>query len=383
MKLAFVIFKYFPYGGAQRDMLRIARDCAARGHEVRIYTGQWRGDPPGEGIEVVLLPVSGGLNHRRHRRLIEAITARLRADEPDLVVGFNRMPGLDVYYAADPCFIERAHAERGWLYRLTGRYRFFAACERAVMGREGSCHILLLTARERSIYQRWYHSPDARFHVLLPNIPLDDFSGIDRSEARDAVRAEFGLPDSATVILMVGSAFVRKGLDRAIRAVAALPRSLRTDTWLLAVGEDRPNAMVALAQRLGVEDRLILTSGRSDVPRLMMGSDLLVHAARSELAGLVLIEAMTAGLPVLVTDVCGYAEHVAAAGAGLVLPSPFDQRQMDQALARMLASPQERAQWGEAGRRYTADIAARRSPTLEAELLEEIAREKRKGRGRD
>lgn len=112
MKLAFVIFKYFPYGGAQRDMLRIARDCAARGHEVRIYTGQWRGDPPGEGIEVVLLPVSGGLNHRRHRRLIDAITARLRADEPDLVVGFNRMPGLDVYYAADPCFIERAHAER-------------------------------------------------------------------------------------------------------------------------------------------------------------------------------------------------------------------------------------------------------------------------------
>ncbi len=84
MKLAFVIFKYFPYGGAQRDMLRIARDCAARGHEVRIYTGQWRGDPPGEGIEVVLLPVSGGLNHRRHRRLIDAITARLHADEPDL-----------------------------------------------------------------------------------------------------------------------------------------------------------------------------------------------------------------------------------------------------------------------------------------------------------
>jgi len=235
MKLAFVIFKYFPYGGAQRDMLRIARDCAARGHEVRIYTGQWRGDPPGEGIEVVLLPVSGGLNHRRHRRLIDAITARLHADEPDLVVGFNRMPGLDVYYAADPCFIERAHAERGWLYRLTGRYRFFAACERAVMGREGVLgHILLLTARERSIYQRWYHTPDARFHVLLPNIPLDDFSGIDRSEARDAVRAEFGLPDSATVILMVGSAFVRKGLDRAIRAVAALPRSLRTSASISA-----------------------------------------------------------------------------------------------------------------------------------------------------
>ncbi|MBI5781226.1 MAG: glycosyltransferase family 4 protein [Rhodocyclales bacterium] len=382
MKFAFVIFKYFPYGGAQRDMLRIARACAARGHEVRIYTGQWRGDPPGEGIEVVCLPVSGGFNHQRHRRLIEAITARLRADEPDLVVGFNRMPGLDVYYAADPCFIERAHRERGWLYRLSGRYRFFAASEKAVMDRAGSCHILLLSAREREIYQRWYHTPDERFHVLPPNIPLDAFAGIDRSEAREAVRGEFGLPASATVLLMVGSAFVRKGLDRAIRALAALPQALRSQVWLLAVGEDRPNAMVALAQRLGVEDRLIFTSGRPDVPRLMMGSDLLVHAARSELAGLVLIEAMTAGLPLLVTDVCGYAEHVAAAGAGLVLPSPFEQHQMDQALARLLASSPERVQCGEAGRRYTADIATRRSPTLEAELIEDIARAKGKDRDR-
>ena len=383
MKFAFVIFKYFPYGGAQRDMLRIARDCAARGHAVRIYTGQWRGDLPEGGIEVVCLPASGWFNHQRHQNLIEAIAARLREDEPDLVVGFNRMPGLDVYYTVDPCFIERAHRERGWLYRRSGRYRFFAASEKAVMGRESSCHILLLSEREKKIYQRWYHTPDERFHPLPPNIPLDAFAGIDRSEARNALRAEFGLPGSATVVLMVGSVFKRKGFDRTLRALASLPQPLRSDLWLLAVGEDRPNALMALARRLKVADRLIIASGRADVPRLMMGSDLLVHAARSELAGLVLIEAMTAGLPVLVTDVCGYAEHVAAAGAGLVLPSPFDQGKMNAALARMLASPQERAQWGEAGRRYTAEIAARRSPTLEAELLEEIAREKRKGRGRD
>jgi UDP-glucose:(heptosyl)LPS alpha-1,3-glucosyltransferase len=55
---------------------------------------------------------------------------------------------------------------------------------------------------------------------------------------------------------------------------------------------------------------------------------------------------------------------------------------MDQALARLLASSPDRAQCGEAGRRYTADIAARRSPTLEAELIEDIARAKGKDRDR-
>lgn len=305
MKFAFVIFKYFPYGGAQRDMLRIARDCAARGHEVRIYTGQWRGDLPGDGIEVTCLPAPGWFNHQRYQHLIDAIAARLSEDEPDLVVGFNRMPGLDVYYTVDPCFVERAHRERGWFYRWSGRYRFFAASEKAVMGRDSSCHIFLLSEREKRIYQRWYHTPDERFHPIPPNIPLGAFADIDRSEARNALRAEFGLPDSATVALMVGSVFRLKGFDRAIRALASLPRPLRSSLWLLAVGTDRPNAIMALARRLEVEDHLIITSGRTDVPRLMMGSDLLVHVARSELAGLVLIEAMTAGLPVLVTDVCG------------------------------------------------------------------------------
>jgi len=375
MKFAFVIFKYFPYGGAQRDMLRIARACVARGHAVKIYTGQWHGELPEDAIEVECLPFSGIFNHRRHQQLIGTITAQLKIDKPDLIVGFNRMPGLDAYYAADPCFIERAYTERNCLYRLTSRYRFFAACEKAVMQADGNCQILLLSPREKEIFQRWYHTPDERFHLLPPSIPTEAFADIDRTAARKIVLAEFGLPEQANIVLMVGSAFVRKGLDRAIQGLAALPEATRRNTWLLAVGEDKPDAMTALAARLGVGEHVIITPGRPDIPRLMKSADILVHVARSELAGIVLIEAMTAGLPVLVTDVCGYAAHIEAAGAGLVLPSPYRQADLDRALIRMLES--DRTTWSAGGLRYTADIAARHSTTTEAELLEKFAAGKR------
>jgi UDP-glucose:(heptosyl)LPS alpha-1,3-glucosyltransferase len=375
MKFAFVIFKYFPYGGAQRDMLRIARDCAARGHQVKIYTGQWHGEKPQENIEVAILPYSGFLNHQRHQQLITAITAQLASDKPDIVVGFNRMPGLDAYYAADPCFVERAYTERNCLYRLSGRYRFFAASEKAVMSPESGCHILSLSPREKTIFQRWYHTPDERFHVLPPNIPAQAFANLDRDTARREVRQEFGLPEQANIVLMVGSAFIRKGLDRTIAGLASLPEPLRNNTWILAVGEDKLEGMQALARKLGVEQRLILTGGRPDVPRLMLGADVFVHAARSELAGLVLIEAMTAGLPVIVTDICGYAPHIESARAGAVLPEPFDQDDLNRALAHILAS--DRTLWRENGLRYTADIAARFSPTAEADLLEQLATAKR------
>ena len=41
MRFAFALFKYFPFGGLQSDMLRIAECAAARGHEVTVFTGAW------------------------------------------------------------------------------------------------------------------------------------------------------------------------------------------------------------------------------------------------------------------------------------------------------------------------------------------------------
>jgi len=381
LKFAFLIFKYFPFGGVQRDMLRIANDCAAQGHEVTIYTGEWRGDKPSNAnlagsIKVVLLKSSGLFNHQRHQSLIDAMTGQIKLAPPDLVVGFNRMPGLDAYYAADPCFVERAQAERGWWYRLTGRYRFFAESEKAVMSADSDCQIMLLTSQDQAVFQRWYGTPDHRFHVLPPSIPAQRFANIHRSSARHHLRQEFGLPLGADVILMVGSAFVRKGLDRAIIALAQLPEAIKHNTWLLAVGEDEAEPMLALARQHGVADRVfIVAQGRADVPDLMMGADLLVHAARSELAGIVIIEALTAGLPVIVTDTCGYAGHVSAAGAGKVLSAPYQQTDFDLALLEVLSSS-DRDQWQAAGLRYTANILANSSATVEADLLVQFAHHK-------
>jgi UDP-glucose:(heptosyl)LPS alpha-1,3-glucosyltransferase len=66
----------------------------------------------------------------------------------------------------------------------------------------------------------------------------------------------------------------------------------------------------------------------------LLAADLLVHPARAEAGGIVLLEALVAGLPVITTDVCGYAHHVREAGAGTVLDSPFRQHTLEQALQR-------------------------------------------------
>jgi UDP-glucose:(heptosyl)LPS alpha-1,3-glucosyltransferase len=69
--------------------------------------------------------------------------------------------------------------------------------------------------------------------------------------------------------------------------------------------------------------------GRSDIPRFLLGADLLLHPAYNENTGTVLLEAVVAGLPVLTTAVCGYAHYIGDADAGVVVSEPFEQARLD------------------------------------------------------
>ncbi|OYT95546.1 MAG: glucosyltransferase I RfaG, partial [Pseudomonas sp. PGPPP3] len=84
-------------------------------------------------------------------------------------------------------------------------------------------------------------------------------------------------------------------------------------------------------------------------PRFLVGAELLIHPAYNENTGTVLLEALVAGLPVLVSAVCGYAHYIAEADCGRVLSEPFAQAELNQQLAAMLADDAGRAQWGRNG----------------------------------
>src|SRR5690606_4500874 len=106
MKLAFTIYNYFPYGGQQRDFLRVLTECIARGHQARLYTMGWAGEQP-SGVEIEILPVKAWRSHNKYQRFADEVAQRLHERPVDAVIGFNRMPGLDIYYAADSCFAEK------------------------------------------------------------------------------------------------------------------------------------------------------------------------------------------------------------------------------------------------------------------------------------
>ena len=368
MQLAFVLYKYFPFGGLQRDFLRIALECQRRGHGIRVYTPIWEGEVPA-GFDVRVAPVKALFNHRRNEKFSAWLAADLARDPVDRVVGFNKMPGLDVYYAADGCYEDKAQTLRNPLYRFGGRYQHFAAYERAVFAPESKTEILMISEVQQPLFVKHYGTPLERFHLLPPGIATDRRAPANAAEIRAEFRREFGLADDQLLLVQIGSGFKTKGLDRSLKALASLPRELKKRTRLIVIGQDDPRPFLLQIKALGLSDQVQILKGRSDVPRFLLGADLLIHPAYNENTGTVLLEALVAGLPVLVTDVCGYAHYIAEADAGRVLDSPFEQAGLNEALAQMLADDVRRAEWSRNGLAYADSADLYSMPKKAADVI--------------
>ncbi|SEQ24289.1 UDP-glucose:(heptosyl)LPS alpha-1,3-glucosyltransferase [Azotobacter beijerinckii] len=374
MQLAFILYKYFPFGGLQRDFLRIALECQQRGHAIRVYSLSWEGEIPA-GFEILIAPVKALFNHRRNEKFTAWVQADLARRPVERVVGFNKMPGLDVYYAADPCYEDKAQTLRNPLYRLWGRYRHFADYERAVFAPQSKTQVLMISEVQQPLFVKHYGTPAGRFHLLPPGIAADRRAPANADEIRADFRREFGLADDELLLVQIGSGFKTKGLDRSLKALAALPGALRSRTRLIAIGQDDPRPFLLQVKALGLSGQVEIFKGRSDIPRFLLGADLLIHPAYNENTGTVLLEALVAGLPVLVTDVCGYAHYVAEAGCGQVVPSPFEQEHFNRMLADLLAADDRRALCRRNGLSYaeTADLYSMPQRAADLILAEPVA----------
>lgn len=374
MKIAFCLFKYFPYGGLQRDFLRIARLCFERGHEVVVYTMRWDGEIE-PGLRIRVMEPRSWQNHTRNLEFAAMVKSKLQADRPDVVMGFNKMPHLDIYYAADICYQSRARERHGWLYRLLPRYHRLVAMEKAVFAKGEKTEILLISQFQQMEFTRYYQTETARFHLLPPGIAKDRMSPPNAVEVRARVRKDFNFAFDDVLLLLVGSGFKTKGLDRAIRALAFLPGVLKARTKLFVIGQDNPVPFQKLARHLRVADQVVFLGGRPDVADFMLAADLLLHPAYHENTGTVLLEAMLAGLPVLTTDTCGYAHYIKEANAGVVLRSPFEQVELNTDLRKMLLSPQ-RDEWRRNGLAFAKHADIYSLPEKTVDFIESIGQKR-------
>lgn len=154
----------------------------------------------------------------------------------------------------------------------------------------------------------------------------------EQSNARCPIRHELGISTDAPVLLFVGQIGIRKGVDTLVGAFQIAARSL-PNAHLLIVGQRHSQKQEAIEfeNRLHVQTdsstyrpKIHWLGARSDVADLMRASTILVHPARQEPLGRVLLEAMASGLPIITTRVGGSAEILSTPELDSMLVDPND-----------------------------------------------------------
>jgi len=139
------------------------------------------------------------------------------------------------------------------------------------------------------------------------------------------------------LLIFIGSGFKTKGLDRAIIAFSSLPLKIRNSFNFAIFGKDKDKKYIKLISRFGLEESIKIFPGHDNVPQLMRKADALIHPARYENTGLILIEALSQNLPIITTDNCGYSSYVQDDKKSIVLHSPFSQQKLNISLERILS----------------------------------------------
>lgn len=367
MRIAFAIMKLFPGGGLQRDCVEIARRCRQRGHDVVIFTSSRDDSDFADDLAVVVLPARRRANHRMQEEFAASFRFAAAVQQVDLRVGFDKLPGLDVLYCADPSI--RARMRRQPFRFLIPRYRAYLALEQAAFAPGRKTRVLLLSDRQRDGYRAAWDTSPERVTLLPPTVSSTRRRPeYRRNGVREAVRAELGLAAADVAWLTIGVQPRTKGFDRALRTLRDFPHARLLIAGLGETSTRAAAALAALARRMGVASRVSFLGHREDIPDLMAAADLLVHPARHDTTGTVILEAVVNGLPVVTTAACGYAHHVTDAGAGVVIAEPFRRRALAAAL-RTAEDAALRSQWSAAAEEYGAQPSLYEGRALAAEIV--------------
>jgi glycosyltransferase involved in cell wall biosynthesis len=177
---------------------------------------------------------------------------------------------------------------------------------------------------------------------------------------RQSARSLFDVPEHTVVIGFVGRMSPGKGHEELLHA-AGLLRDRGSHARFVVVGdashgeEEYARTIRTLARTLDVEDHVTFAGYRTDIPALMASFDILAFPSHAESFGVVLIEAMATGLPVVSTNSDGVVDIVVDGQTGIMVPRQ-DARALANGLERLIVDPDLRARMGRAGRARVEEL---------------------------
>lgn len=329
LRVGFLIDRWEPErGGAERALAALAQHLIRRGHRVCVFARRADADP-----EVEFHPVRalGFTREGRERVLARELQAAAERERIDVTIGIRHLESVDVFWphagahARGLAATREARAQGRKLGEgaadeaAKGRHRLFQDLERRLC-EGGAGAIVCVSALVAAELRELYPSCAGRLTVVENGVDLRRFDPARREAHRASLRARLGIDPARPIVGFLAHDATLKGLPALLDALRLIPRD---DVSLALVGARDLDAWRARAERvLGAARVAVLP--KIDAAEFLGGIDVLGHPTWRDSHGLVIVEALASGTPVVTTRRAGAASRVRAGCAGAVVESPRD-----------------------------------------------------------
>ena len=372
-RIAVISQQYGTLGGGEIFAREVTERIARRGHfEMHVLSRKWESDcreatfhrVPMWGVPRQLIPTAFAWMASRMARRMGC----------DLVHAQSRVADADVFsvHWVPHSFWTRETLRRKprWSDRL--RIRLDDGMLRDQLDRT----FMPVSNLQKQVFEAECGQLPGTWTIVHPGVDTARFAPERLAGLRDAARRELRLPPDAVIALFVGMNFESKGLDTVVRAVGeARRRDAARRVHILVVGRGDERRYQQMATQSGCPDCITFAGAqREGIERFFAAADLFMMPASFETFSMATLEAMAAGLPVIVSDRMGVRDLVRDGENGFVVTA----EEMDQACARRLVRLLDegvRKAMGEAARK-TAQAHAwdRVADAVEAVYQDRLAR---------
>ncbi len=328
-------------GGVGRHVADLATGLAKRGVEVTLC-GPTRPEievSSQEHIRYVMLEMSREVKPGADIAAVRKLAGIVRETRPDVIHAHSSKAGVLAR-------LERISNMRTPLVYTPHLYSFassFAAGAQRLAYREVERALAPLASRVVCVCEQEARLARAIGPTDRVRLVYNGVCAAPRETSPDARMLE--LSQRGPVVCAIALLHRRKGLDTLIAAAAEVLAS-HPDAQI-AIWGDGPELhdLQAHAAALGISDAVHFLGLCPDPIAALAGADVFVHPALAEAFPYVILEAMSAGVPIVASDVGGIGEAVIDSESGVLVP-PGESAPLAQALVELLANPDRRAQMG-------------------------------------
>ena len=328
MRIALIYPFFHTRGGIERYVVELAHYLNAK-HDVSIVCNNWDEMYTGQ-FKFIKIPMLTKPFFLSSLSFSVMVFFRLNYEDFDIIhtQGANSFKQHIVH--AHSChktwFFESLKAAKrfsnAWWLKIFNPLHYLTMFTETIQYKSRSFKCVIAISENIKTELMKYHkiSPD-QICVVYSGVKCDEFHPKHKDTFRNQIRAKYNLKEEDLVLVFVANEFKRKGLLVLLRAIAILKN---TNIKLFVIGKDNRTPYQKEARSLRIYDQVIFVGSTGTLNHYYAASDIFVFPTQYEPFGLVIIEAMAAGLPVIISKIAGAAEIIEDRKDGILIKDVFD-----------------------------------------------------------